>query len=92
MVCARDTNTIVNIDSFSRDIADRFKRDFPPQRILADTPMKHNISITASDINSLICEVMKLAKELPHQSCAVTYKINDNSSINLEIHPVIDAA
>lgn len=91
MVCPVDER-IVNIVNFRKDISPRFSRG-NVQKVIIDLPATEHIKeITVKDFESLMREVLKLSKSMPHSKCALTYKINEQSSICLEIHPVTDAA
>ena len=83
-------NQIVNLPTFKREIEPFFSRG--NQRVIIETPAKSNIEVTAKDFENLVRTILECSSSLPHKRCALTYKINDNSSISLEIHPVTDAA
>jgi hypothetical protein len=82
----------VNLNRVTNDIVSNVGSDLEKQTFIIDTPIKSNITINVIDINSLVVQIMKLSSCIPHRTCALIYKINDNSTISLKIHPVTDAA
>jgi hypothetical protein len=83
---------VVNLSTFKRDIYPLFNGN--SRRILIETPIKNknNNELTVKGFENLMQEVIKTANLLPYSRCVLTYKINENSNICLEIHPVTDAA
>lgn len=91
MVCTVD-NKIVNLSRFKSDISPLFNNR-GIQKVVIDTPMVHNtVTNNIKDFENLVKEITNLANNLPHRRCALIYKMDQNSSLCLEIHPITDAA
>ena len=92
-ISLKEDTRIVNLDRFRRDISPLLVRDNLKQKqfYLNIPSIERSNSFQLNGFKSLISEVLKQSKHLPHSKIALTYKEN-NSSIIIEVQPVTDAA
>jgi hypothetical protein len=91
MLSYSKSDRFVNLKKVSTDIVAYTGNNFRNQKFIVSTPMQDNVSVVATSMDNLVIQLMKLSKHLPHNSCAIIYKIQD-SNIKLDIYPVTDAA
>ena len=78
----------INLESIRKDF-----KGGDDVKISAPMLKDHNVTeVKPVDFNELSNKLFEIAKLFPHKRLAVTYKISEDSSINIEIHPVTSAA
>lgn len=82
---------IINLKRFEHDLDNRFSKN---NQIEITSPLVDDLRVPVKSNNreSLLTELIKVAKMFPHQKCALTYKINESSTVVVEVHPVTDSA
>ena len=81
---------IVNISEFKRFVMPALSKG--NQRTIITAPRTNNKNIVINDFNTLSKELISIANNFPHRRCAVTYKINNESNLMIEVHPVTESA
>lgn len=81
---------IINIERVKHDLEDIVGN----RNITISSPAIQNMKVQLKPLNfqSLTNEILKFSKQLPHHKVAVTFKINNESTILIDVCPVTDAA
>jgi len=84
--------TIINKDEVRRSISPLFNSQNLISADLNVPTENKNLCVAVSDINELFKNIISAASDMPHNSFFLTYKINSESSISLNIYPKVESA
>jgi hypothetical protein len=93
MVAIRE-RSILNLKRFQTDLTRRVS-NIQDRNFNIMCPMLENSNVLLNKPNNLDeikNTILEISKQFPHRKCAVTYKINENSSIEIQIQPVTETA
>ena len=81
---------ILNLERFRSDTKNRIVN----HNIELTTPFIKdvNVNIRPTSFEQLTNEILKIAKMFPHRKCALTYIIDNKSTISVEVCPVTETA
>lgn len=82
---------IINVDRLNTFFV-RKNGQFNRVRVTSPLLENYDEELPVTDFNSLKDDLLEISKKFPHRRVALTYKINENSSLSIEVHPITTTA
>lgn len=82
---------IINVDRLNNFFG-RNNGQFDKVRVTSPLLENYDRELPVTDFNSLKDNLLEIANNFPHRRVALTFEINENSSLSIEVHPITTTA